>query len=81
MGIYSRKISPIKKSIKYYPNSKGGWTQDGRKVKGTIHWVSSNHAIDAQIHLYNRLFKIENPNKIIFRLVKKVLERGTIWGN
>ena len=46
----------------YDPDSKGGWTQDGRKVKGTIHWVSSAHAINAKIHLYNRLFKTENPN-------------------
>ena len=47
----------------YDPDSKGGWTQDGRKVKGTMHWVSSVHAINAKIHLYNRLFKTENPNK------------------
>jgi len=46
----------------YDPDSKGGWTQDGRKVKGTMHWVSSVHAINAKIHLYNRLFKTENPN-------------------
>ena len=46
----------------YDPDSKGGWTQDGRKVKGTMHWVSSAHAINAKIHLYNRLFKTENPN-------------------
>jgi len=46
----------------YDPDSKGGWTQDGRKVKGTMHWVSSAHAINAQIHLYNRLFKTENPD-------------------
>ena len=46
----------------YDPDSKGGWRQDGRKVKGTMHWVSSAHAINAKIHLYNRLFKTENPN-------------------
>ena len=45
----------------YDPKSKGGWTEDGRKVKGTIHWVSIPHAINAQINLYNRLFNNENP--------------------
>ena len=45
----------------YDPKSKGRWTQDGRKVKGTIHWVSISHAINAQINLYNRLFNNETP--------------------
>ena len=45
----------------YDPKSKGGWTEDGRKVKGTIHWVSIPHAVNAQINLYNRLFNNENP--------------------
>jgi len=45
----------------YDSESKGGWTKDGRKVKGTIHWVSAQHAINAQINIYNRLFTKENP--------------------
>jgi len=45
----------------YDPKSKGGWTKDGRKVKGTIHWVSAEHALNAQINIYNRLFTKENP--------------------
>lgn len=45
----------------YDPNSKGGWTNDGRKVKGTIHWVSAQHAISAEVRLYDRLFLDENP--------------------
>ena len=45
----------------YDPNSKGGWTDDGRKVKGTLHWVSVKHAIDAEVRLYDRLFNLENP--------------------
>ena len=45
----------------YDPESKGGWTKDGRKVKGTIHWVSAEHALNAQINIYNRLFTKENP--------------------
>ena len=36
---------------------------DGRKVKGTIHWVSAEHAIDAEVRLYDRLFKKENPEE------------------
>ncbi len=37
---------------------------DGRKVKGTIHWVSCDHAVDAEIHLYDNLFTLENVNDI-----------------
>ncbi|MCH5210621.1 MAG: glutamine--tRNA ligase/YqeY domain fusion protein [Oscillospiraceae bacterium] len=46
----------------YDPESRGGQTPDGRKVKGTIHWVSAAHAIDAEIRLYDRLFNVENPS-------------------
>ncbi len=46
----------------YDPESKGGESPDGRKVKGTIHWVSAEHAIDAQVRLYDRLFMVENPS-------------------
>lgn len=45
----------------YDPASRGGSTADGRKVKGTIHWVSARHAIDAQINLYDRLFNTPTP--------------------
>jgi len=44
----------------YDPASKGGWSKDGRKVKGTIHWVSKPHAVDVQINIYDRLFNKEN---------------------
>ncbi len=43
------------------PDSKGGDAKDGRKVKGTIHWVSAAHAVDAEVRLYDRLFTAENP--------------------
>ena len=46
----------------YAPDSKGGDTADKRKVKGTIHFVSAAHAIDAEIRLYDRLFNVENPS-------------------
>ena len=46
----------------YDPESRGGVTPDGRKVKGTIHWVSAPHAVEAEIRLYDRLFTVENPD-------------------
>jgi glutaminyl-tRNA synthetase len=45
------------------PNSKGGTPADGRKIKGTIHWVSAPHAAKAEVRLYDRLFGVENPLK------------------
>ncbi|HOV47007.1 MAG TPA: glutamine--tRNA ligase/YqeY domain fusion protein [Anaerolineae bacterium] len=45
----------------YDPASRGGVTPDGRKVKGTLHWVSAAHAIDAEVRLYDNLFLKENP--------------------
>ena len=45
----------------YDPETKGGSSPDGRKVKGTIHWVSAEHAIDARVNLYDRLFTHPNP--------------------
>lgn len=46
----------------YDPETKGGQSPDGRKVKGTIHWVSAAHAINAEVRLYDRLFNVENPS-------------------
>jgi glutaminyl-tRNA synthetase len=45
----------------YDPESKGGKSPDGRKVKGTIHWVDTKTCIDAEVRLYDRLFTQENP--------------------
>ena len=45
----------------YDPESRGGGTADGRKVKGTLHWVSASHCLGAQIRLYKHLFTKENP--------------------
>ena len=45
----------------YDPETKGGTTPDGRKVKGTIHWLSADHALEAEVRLYDRLFTVENP--------------------
>ena len=46
----------------YDPETRGGWSQDGRKVKGTSHWVSASHALDAEVRLYDHLFTTENPD-------------------
>jgi len=45
----------------YDPASRGGTAPDGRKVKGTIHWVSARHGVRAQVRLYDRLFAVEDP--------------------
>ena len=45
----------------YDPATKGGWSDDGRKVRGTLHWVSAQHAVDAEVRLYDHLFNVENP--------------------
>lgn len=44
------------------PASRGGWTADGRKIKGTLHWVSAEHSIPAELRLYDQLFTIADFN-------------------
>ena len=46
---------------RYDPETRGGNAPDGRKVKGTIHWVCAKSALTAEVRLYDRLFKVENP--------------------
>src|SRR5687768_5895870 len=46
----------------YAPDTRGGDAPDGRKVKGTLHWVSANHAVNAEVRLYDRLFTLEDPD-------------------
>jgi glutaminyl-tRNA synthetase len=48
----------------YDPATRGGNAPDGRKVKGTLHWVSAPHAVQAEVRLYNHLFDQENPNAV-----------------
>lgn len=45
----------------YDPATRGGKTPDGRKVKGTLHWVSASHAVDAEVRLYEYLFAVSEP--------------------
>jgi glutaminyl-tRNA synthetase len=49
----------------YDPATKGGDAPDGRKVKGTLHWVSAAHALPAEVRLYDRLFLNENPDDTV----------------
>jgi len=46
----------------YDPATRGGTNPEGRKVKGTIHWVSASHAVPAEVRLYDRLFTVPNPD-------------------
>ncbi len=48
----------------YDPETRGGWSDDGRKVKGTLHWVSAAHALDAEIRLYDYLFTEPDPENV-----------------
>ncbi|MEZ4410693.1 MAG: hypothetical protein R3A52_30045 [Polyangiales bacterium] len=52
------------------PTTKGGDAPDGRKVKATLHWVSAAYALDAEVRLYDRLFKVEDPMDV---------PEGTSW--
>src|SRR5690606_19607837 len=46
----------------YDPESRGGNSPDGRKVRGTIHWVSEKHAVEAEVRLYDHLFSVPDPD-------------------
>jgi len=48
----------------YDPATRGGDAPDGRKVKGTIHWVSAQHAVNAKVNLYDNLFTVRNPDDV-----------------
>jgi len=47
----------------YDPETRGGWSKDGRMVKGTSHWVSAAHSLEAEVRLYNYLFTKEKPEE------------------
>jgi glutaminyl-tRNA synthetase len=47
----------------YDPKTRGGWSEDGRKVRGTLHWVSAAHALDVEVRLYDHLFVKPNPSE------------------
>ena len=47
----------------YDERTRGGWSEDGRKVRGTSHWVSASHAVSAEVRLYDHLFRVPNPSE------------------
>src|SRR5204863_5865362 len=55
---------PVEIHCTYDPATRGGNAPDGRKVKSTIHWVSAEHALDAEVRIYETLFAKENPNAV-----------------
>ena len=61
--VKNSKGEPIEIHCTYDPNSFGGKSSDGRKVKGTLHWVSALSSQDAEVRSYDRLFAKENPEK------------------
>ena len=52
----------IELGCRYDSDTRGGSAPDGRRVKATLHWVSADHALEAEVRLYDRLFTIENPD-------------------
>jgi glutaminyl-tRNA synthetase len=62
----------------YDPQSRGGSAPDGRKVKGTIHWVSARHAVAAEVRLYDRLFTVEHPDMDKERDFKEFLNPNSL---
>ena len=58
------KVRWVEVHCTYDPKTRGGWSDDGRKVKGTLHWVSKEHAIDAEVRVYDHLFSRENPEEV-----------------
>lgn len=69
-GAYIIKCTGVKKNdageieeiyCEYDPDTRSGMPGSMRKVKGTLHWVSAKHAVDAEVRLYDRLFNVENP--------------------
>jgi len=77
---------PVELRCTYDPASRGGQSPDGRKVKGTLHWVSAAHAVDAEVRLYDNLFRepfpeeggdyIANLNPDSLEVVRAKLEPG-----
>ena len=56
-----RAVSIVELHCTYDPETRGGYAPDGRKVQGTLHWVSADHALDAEVRVYDRLFDRPDP--------------------
>jgi glutaminyl-tRNA synthetase len=63
-AVKNEKGEVVEVHCSYDPATRGGNTPDGRKVKGTIHWVSASQAIDAEVRIYENLFSKENPGDV-----------------
>jgi len=63
-AVKNEKGEVVEVHCSYDPATRGGNTPDGRKVKGTIHWVSAAQAIDAEVRIYENLFSKENPGDV-----------------
>ncbi len=62
----------------YDPATRGGHAPDGRKVRGTLHWVSAAHSVQAEVRLYDRLFEVENPGSDASRDFKEDLNPSSL---
>ena len=62
----------------YDPESRSGLPGAARKVKGTLHWVSAPHAVDATVRLYDRLFNVENPSAETERDFREMLNPDSL---
>lgn len=60
--IKNEKGEVIELKCSYDPDTKSGSEKSNKKVKGTIHWVSANHAVNCEVRLYDRLFTVEDPS-------------------
>jgi glutaminyl-tRNA synthetase len=58
----------------YDPSTRGGDAPDGRKVKATLHWVSADHGVDAEVRLYERLFSVEDPDGTAAKTGKDIID-------
>jgi glutaminyl-tRNA synthetase len=54
----------VELQCRYDPATRGGWSPDGRRVKGTLHWVSANHALEAEVRLYDHLFTKRDSTEV-----------------
>ena len=70
----SNKIIHIE--CEYDPSTKGGYAPDGRKIKGTIHWVSSSNSFKTRVNLFNNLFTVEKPDE--YDSIKEVINPNSI---
>jgi len=62
--VKNEKGEVVEVHCSYDPATRGGNTPDGRKVKATIHWVSAAHAVDAEVRIYENMFRKEDPSDV-----------------